>query len=96
MSFIRMEYGWWYVQFSNGKRGWVDKQYVTRVSAKVSGSYSVTASVLNVRNYPRVSATLIGRLRRGTVVSVEKLNGDWAYIAYKGKHGWVATKYLSR
>ncbi len=96
MTYLSSENGWWLVKFSNGATGYVDKQYLSPMSAASTGKYYVIASRLNARTGPSTSSRIIGALRYGSVVTVEKLNGDWAYVSYKGYHGWVATQYLSK
>ena len=93
--FLSMTNGWWLVQFGNGQKGYVDKQFLTPVHAPVEGYYTTTTAV-NARTYPRTSAKKIGTLKKGTTVYLAKRNGDWALVYYKGYSGWVAVKYLRR
>ena len=59
-------------------------------------SYKVSASVLNLRKGGSMSFDVIGKLPRGTVVVVEYLSGNWAYIhTDSGTTGWVYSKYLT-
>ena len=94
-TFVSMSKGWWLVRFSNGKKGYVDKQFLTPVSVAKTGTYTVKTA-LNVRVSPSVKAKKLGTLKKGTQVNLLKLNGDWAQIYYKGKSGWVAVKYLGK
>ena len=93
--FQREENGWWYIRYGNGKSGWVDKQFLNRFNARKKGTYRTTA-YLNVRDYPRTDADIRGTLKRGAKIKVLQLNGDWCRINFKGREGWIATKYLKK
>ncbi len=64
----------------------VDTSYV--------GEYVVTASTLNVRSAPSTSATTIGQLTYGTVVTVIAAGEGWAEIAYGDVNAFVSMSYL--
>lgn len=93
--FQQEENGWWYVSYGKGKYGWVDKQFLTRKNIRKKGTYKTTA-YLNVRDYPRTDAGILGVLKRGAKIKILQLNGDWCRINYKGQEGWVASKYLKK
>lgn len=61
---------------------------------------TVTAEVLNVRERPDGAAARIGTLRKGTVVEVLDVRGDWAKVHYGhedvGLTGWVTQRFLKR
>ncbi|MBO4885534.1 MAG: SH3 domain-containing protein [Clostridia bacterium] len=94
VTYISNNRGWWYVRLSSGTTGYVDKQYLTPVSAADTGAYTVTASVLLMRAKPNTDGKRVGKLMKGTNVYVSKLNGDWGYVSYNGVSGWVALRYL--
>lgn len=87
--------GWWYVRYGSGKYGWVDKQFLTRSNVRKKGTYK-TRGYLNVRDYPRTDAAILGVLKKGAKVKILQLNGDWCRINYKGYEGWIAAKYLKK
>ena len=94
VTYLDDKSGWWYVSAGKYGYGWVDKKYLAPSATGAStGNYVVTASQLNVRNYPKISAKRVGSLRKGTVIYVSELNGDWGYSSTAG--GWVALEYLS-
>ena len=97
VTYISDKSGWWYVSCKRGSTtyyGWVDKKYLApAATGAATGSYAVTASELNVRGYPRLSARRVGSLSKGTIISVTELNGDWGYSPTAG--GWVALSYLT-
>lgn len=94
VTYISNNNGWWYVRLASGTTGYVDKQFLTPVSASDTGAYTVTASVLLMRNRPNTSGRRVGKLMKGTNVYVTQLNGDWGYVSYNGVSGWVALRYL--
>ena len=49
-----------------------------------------------MRSRPTPKGKILGTLRKGSTVSILKLNGDWGQVSYKGKTGWVALKYLTK
>lgn len=55
---------------------------------------TVTASNLNFRKTASVKSSIIGTIKKGSKVKVITLNGDWAYIEYNGKKGYVSKQYL--
>lgn len=89
--------GWWKVISSNGTAGYVDRQYLTPVTVEKKGNYFVTATSLNIRKQPKMSAGVRGTVKKGTIVTVSKQNGDWGYVsAGASVQGWAALKYLSK
>lgn len=69
----------------------IPAQAVTKSTA------TVTASILNVREKPSLSAKKIGTLTKGTKVTVysKPNNGKWSEIRYKSKKAYIYTKYLN-
>ncbi|WP_286175430.1 SH3 domain-containing protein [Bacillus sp. CBEL-1] len=94
---------WAQIKTSDGKTGWVAKQYLQMgaTSSSESGGTSVSkqatvnASSLNVRSAASTSASIVTNLPRNAKVTVIKENGEWAQIKTSdGKTGWVAKQYL--
>lgn len=94
VTYLSSKSGWWRVRLSDGTTGYVDKKYLTRVSATDTGTYTVSASKLSLRATPNTKSKRLNTLTRGTVLYVSKLNGDWGYVTHGGQSGWVAMKYL--
>lgn len=63
-------------------------------SERYAGSYQVTASVLNMRSAPSVSASKVGSIPNGTIVTVTAANGSWAAVSYQGTDGYCSMDYL--
>ena len=96
VTYVSEKNGWWRVRLAGGTTGYVDKQYLTPVSADQSGSYTVSVSKLCMRATPNTKSRRLAKLSRGTVLYVSKLNGDWGYVTHGGQSGWVAMKYLTK
>jgi len=96
VTYLDYDDGWWRVRTSDGRVGYVDRKYLTPSSAQKTGKYFVTASELRIRKEPNTSSTIAGSVRKGTMITISKLNGDWGYVSSGAKvRGWVALKYIS-
>ena len=96
VTYLDYHDGWWLVQLSPTKAGYVDKKYLTPASVSKTGKYFVTASELCIRKDPRTSGRLLGTVKKGTMVTITQLNGDWGYVSGGAEvKGWVALKYVS-
>ncbi len=62
----------------------------------VGDPYRVTASVLNVRQNPDITAQVIGFLYQGEVVTCVAVSGDgyWYEIEKEGLMGWASQRFL--
>jgi N-acetylmuramoyl-L-alanine amidase len=81
-------------QFSAFVARALNKDFRLPVNGPAIATGKVTAATLNVRSAGSDSASVIGQLTRGTVVSVLSINGYWAKISYNGKTGYVHKSYL--
>lgn len=65
--------------------------------SSVSFDYKVTTSStnLNMRSGPSTSYSVVGSLPKGTVISITKVSGNWAYTTYNGVSGWASMDYLT-
>lgn len=62
---------------------------------KLPYAATVSASILNVRSGPGVTARKIGALRNGQIVTVKAVSGDWGRIEFgPGVVGWISLKYV--
>lgn len=61
---------------------------------------TVTASILNVRETAGADAGKVGTLKKGALVEVIAVDGEWAKIHFSDSRndvtGWVSTNYLQR
>ena len=92
VSYQSKSNGWWKVRYSGGT-GYVDKQFLARSPQTSVGTYTTTRKVV-IRATPKSSGKRLGTYSKGKSVRILALNGDWGRVAYKGKTGWVALKYL--
>jgi N-acetylmuramoyl-L-alanine amidase len=81
-------------QFSAFVARTLNKDFRLSVNSSAIATGKVTVATLNVRSAGNANASVIGRLTRGTVVSVLSINGYWAKISYNGKTGYVHKSYL--
>jgi hypothetical protein len=57
-------------------------------------SYTVTATVANVRKGPASAEPVVGRAPRGTVLPASAVRGDWVKVSYGKITGWVYRSLL--
>ena len=86
--------GWWYVDYRGGS-GFVDKSYLTSVAYLSTAKYRSVDSVW-VRSAPKLTASILGKLRTKYKVSIIGQKGSWVRIKRGVYTGWVAAKYLRR
>ncbi|QFK72938.1 SH3 domain-containing protein [Pradoshia sp. D12] len=55
----------------------------------------VNADVLNVRSKATTKSSVIGKIKKGKVVTVQSEQNNWSKITYDKKTGWVMSKYLT-
>lgn len=99
----------WVKTSYDGKIGYVQEKYLTISTA--SGEPVATPSPswsagqhawvvteqgsLNLRQKASTSSALVDRVPMGAVVTVLEERGDWCYITYGKKRGYVQSRYLS-
>ncbi len=88
--------GWTKVKY-DGRLGYIASNYLEDI--KINSNTSVTKEVstdsLNVRSGPNTSYSVLGKLKKGTKVSVISENNGWSKINYNGKEAYVSSRYLS-
>ena len=84
---------WWYVKFTNGNEGYVQKKYLAHVS-----SYSawVDADGTNLRKGPGYSYSNVGTLAKGAKVTVLTAGSTYCYVKSSIGYGYVHKGYLSK
>ncbi|WP_139892108.1 SH3 domain-containing protein [Bacillus sp. D386] len=60
-----------------------------------SFSSKVNADVLNVRSKATTKSSVIGKIKKGKVVTVQSEQNNWSKITYDKKTGWVMSNYLT-
>ena len=98
VEYIGISGSWVNVKY-NGKIGYIHKDYISSSSGisdnNVKSTKIVTASSLNFRSGASTSASKIGSLLKGTEVGFISESNGWSKISYKGKVGYVSSRYLS-
>ncbi len=92
----------WYLVKVDGIPGYINGKYAeSSVDAPPVDSPStsklvgkVTVASLNVRSGPGASYATVGKLTKGTQVSVQSINGFWAKIEFAGGVGYTHKSYL--
>jgi len=88
--------GNWYRFNHNGKNRYVSASYLKQLkAASVSGNYEVTGGV-NIRSGAGSSHDRVGRLTKGTIITVTGKKGNWYQFNYKGKVRYVSASYLKQ
>ncbi len=85
--------GWSYVTSEN-LEGWIRTEKLKETDSKNKVGYINTNSV-NFREKPDASGKVISALSRNVEVEVIEENNGWIKIEYKGKVGYVGSKYVS-
>ncbi|WP_368297486.1 N-acetylmuramoyl-L-alanine amidase [Cytobacillus firmus] len=70
-------------------------QFTQSVHAAYSFEGRVNATILNVRAKATVSSSVIGKLKKGQVVTVSAQQKGWSKIKAGKTTGWVSSTYLS-
>lgn len=64
--------------------------------APAAGTAIVTGKNLALREGPSTSAKVILRIPTGKTVRLESLPGDWDYVSYNGKNGFVMKQFIQK
>ncbi|MEW5593750.1 SH3 domain-containing protein [Peribacillus frigoritolerans] len=97
--------GWAKVK-ANGNDGYVSTKYLSETNPgtgstavmpeKTTTKYvNVSSGTLNMRKSGSESASIVGKLSKGTKVTVYSESKGWAKIKANGQDGYVSTYYLS-
>jgi len=91
--------GWYQIQLSDGRIGWVSKEYmahITPAAEQALDTYGlVTASSLNVRTGPSTAYSIMHLLWKGNRVKIIGKTGNWYLIRLSdGRTGWVSGSYI--
>ncbi len=98
---ISATYGdWAYVEI-DGVNGWVAKQYLELkekgdAPKHANGEYTIGTQddPLGIRTKPQDDAERNGEVPKGEKVTVLTVCGEWGYVEYNGKAGWLSFQYL--
>ena len=76
--------------------GWINLKYTKMEKTFNTGTGTVTASSLNIREKPSASSEDLGSLKKGEKVTILDTEGNWGKIEYKtGEYGWISLNYVN-
>jgi N-acetylmuramoyl-L-alanine amidase len=95
----------WYKITSSFGDGWVAREFLDiktvkqeskpDPSAKNNTSTGiVTGDTLNVRKQAATSSPVIGKLTKGTIVTIYSKQNDWLEVNFSNMKGWVSAKFI--
>lgn len=89
--------GWYKISYK-GKTAYVSAKYIKKnESVSTFKQFSVTTTEdLNVRQSRSVSSKNLGQLAKGSKVTVIGSKSGWYTIKYKGKTGYISSKYTKK
>lgn len=88
--------GWFEVKTSFGK-GWVSKDYIQKEAGQASTQKegSIIANSLNVRATPSLDSKVVGKLSKGSKVSIHSEKNGWMEIEFNNQLAWISSEYVS-
>lgn len=95
------QFGWYKIQLSNGKNGWIAGYLVVTDNGQKQETSvqqqqgTVTADSLFVRSEAALSGDVVGTLHKGDQVTIAGDEYGWKKIVYQNQEGWVNGRYLS-
>jgi|GEM_PF-4344157 len=89
--------GWYQITYK-GKKAYVSAKYIKKnASVSTFKQFSVTTTdALNVRQSRSAKAKKLGQLAKGSKVTVIGSKSGWYTIKYKGKTGYISSKYTKK
>ena len=85
---------WWYVEFSDGKKGYCHNNYIRQVNS-TAGSVKLSSGYLNVRSGAGTSYSAKDKLYNGENVQILTDYGSWVKILFDGNEtGYVSKNYI--
>ena len=87
--------GWSKIKY-DGRLGYVYSIYLDDIKPSYTNTTTKTVNTnsLNVRSGPSTSNSVVGKLSKGTKVSVISENNGWSKILYNNKECYVSSRYL--
>ena len=93
----------WYRVTYKGKTGWVSSKYAKESSSGGSSSDTrvKTTGDVHLRSGAGLDYKSIRTIAKGTTLTYDKTKKDgrgvvWYHVSYKGKSGWVSSKYAKK
>ncbi|MDH5784522.1 MAG: N-acetylmuramidase domain-containing protein [Chromatiales bacterium] len=84
----------WYEIDYIGKRAFASRRYIDPIAEPGPLTARVKPQILNVRDEPGMSGSVIGQLRRGSRVTVAAQHGGWLEINFNQKSGYISGSHV--
>lgn len=86
---------WYYVELSNGTKGYASKDYIQKGSGAKTCTITIKDGTLNVRKGPGTSYAVVTTVKNGEVVTLTDDSSSWYKIkTQSGKEGYVSSSYV--
>ncbi|MBQ8111068.1 MAG: SH3 domain-containing protein [Clostridia bacterium] len=91
----------WYRVTYKGRTGWVSSKYAREGSSGGSGSKVKTTGSVHMRTGAGLDYKSLRTIGKGVTLSYDETRKDdrgvvWYHVSYKGKSGWVSSKYAKK
>jgi uncharacterized protein YgiM (DUF1202 family)/peptidoglycan/xylan/chitin deacetylase (PgdA/CDA1 family) len=86
-----------------GGLGYVSNDYIAKLTSedkladekkKYEGQYFVNYAFVNMRKDKSSQSEKLGEIPGQTIVRPKRIEGDWMFVSYEGKDGYVSTQYM--
>lgn len=78
----------------NNLTGYIAARYVA-VEARYPASVNISSGVLNIRQKPSTSSSILYTVRPNTTVNYVTTQGDWRMVSTNQGTGWAAKQYIT-
>jgi len=86
--------GWYQIKYA-GKTAYVSSAYAKTVAVKQTATYVTNTENVNVREKPTTVSKVLGKLKLGTSVTIQKTSNNWHQISYSNKTAYVHAPLVS-
>lgn len=99
VTIIKTESNWHQIKTSS-VTGWVAAEFIQDIKSDTGSSSSsqqtgkVTANNLNVRSTASTSGNILGKLQKGSTVSILSVESNWVKIKYNGQAAWISKEFV--
>ena len=105
VNILQSSNGWYKIETSSGKQGWVSSSYITASNSNTNNSTNnntqsniaiVNTDGLNFRNGAGTSYSIIKVLNKGEKVEVISESNGWSKVKHDSRLGYVASQYIDK
>lgn len=92
---------WLQIQLASNRTGWVYGKYVQMQNEQMEKKKQIQQLVvcqadgLRLRKGPGTTYAIIGYVNRNEKGTATMIQGDWMYVRWDGKEGWVHRSYIA-